>query len=240
MVTQSKTVFIQSLVVTIIIFLIGIAIGFWIESNRVDKTQLALLNSEISLLDEQVREINIKSFGISCSSAIESEFAFADRIYSEARLLEDYDSSNKFTSELNIIHKKYDLLRALLWAQSIELKEKCPESFHTAVYLFDYKTDDINLKAKQLTMSRVLSDLKQKYGDSVLLIPIASNLELESINLIKLKYEISDAPAIIIDEQKIISSEITLAELESIIFEKNDYENLSAAYRKVNVTSSPP
>jgi hypothetical protein len=235
-VTQNKTVFVQSLIVTIIVFLIGLAIGFVIESNRIDKTQLALINSEISLLDEQIRNLNIETFNVSCDLAVSSTFEFADRIYAEAQLLEKYDSSSKFTDELKIIHKRYDLLRTLLWTHSIEIKEKCPQQFHTVVYLFDYGTEEINQQAKQTAISRMLVDIKEAYGNSVLLIPIASNLNLESINLIKSKYGISETPAIIIDENKVITQDVTLAELEDIIFEQNDYENLEGrAYESINL-----
>jgi hypothetical protein len=236
MVTQSKTVFIQSLVVTIIVFLIGLTIGFVVESNRVDKTQIALINSEINLLDEQIRSQNIETFNISCDLAVANTFEFADRIYKEAQLLEKYDSSSKFTDELRIIHKRYDLLRTLLWMHSIEIKEKCPQHFHTVVYLFDYASEDIDQKAKQAAISRMLVDLKEAQGQSILLIPIASNLNLESIEIIKQKYGISKAPAVIIDENKVIKQDITLSELEDIIFEQNDFQRLSGiAYEEISL-----
>ncbi len=229
MVTQNKNVFIQSLAVTIIIFLTGLVIGFAIESNRVDRAQLALTNAEMSLLDEQIRNLNIGAFNISCDLAIESTFKFADRTYEEARLLEKYDSSNKFTSELLTAHKRYDLLRTLLWAHTIEINRKCASQFHTVVYLFDYGTEDIDQRARQAAISRMLSDLKMRHGGSILLIPIASNLELESIELIKSKYGISRAPAIIIDERKVVTKDVTLSEMEDIIFEQNNFHALAGS-----------
>lgn len=227
MVTQSKRVFLQSFLVTIIIFAVGLVLGFAIESNRIDETQLALLNSEISLLDEQIRNQNIKVFNVSCEAATTSMFNFADRIYEEARTLEQYDASSKFTEELEIVHKKYDLLRTMLWTHSIEMSERCPKQYHTVVYLFDYASEDIDLKARQGAVSRVLTDLKEKFGASILLIPIATNLDLESVEMIKTKYGISETPAIIVDETKIITEQITLSELEDIVFEKNNYQRLS-------------
>ena len=238
MVEQSKTVFLQSLIVTIVIFTIGLVIGFAIESSRIDRTEIALLNSEINLLDEQVRNLNIETFNVSCDIAIQSTFDFADRIYHEARLLEEYDLSSKFTNELEVIHKKYDLLRAILWAHTIETKEMCPHRYHTIVYLFNYNSENINQKARQAAMSRLLLDLKEKYGMSILLIPIASNLDLESIELIKTRYKISEVPAIIIDEKKVVSKEITLAELEDIVFEQNDYEIYSGViYEEISLSN---
>jgi hypothetical protein len=227
MVEQSRTVFLQSLFVTIVIFVIGLILGFSLESNRVDKTELAALNSEISLMDEQIRDINIGAFNISCELSKQSTFEFADRIYREALQLEKYDSSSKFENQLNIIHKKYDLLRMLLWTRAIEIKKNCPQEFHTVVYLFDYSIDDdLDKQAYQASMARLLNDLKEKHGGDVLLIPIAANLNLESINLIKQKYAILETPALIIDEEKVTGRGLTLEELENIVFERNGFENL--------------
>ncbi|MBU0907230.1 MAG: hypothetical protein KKE05_03680, partial [Nanoarchaeota archaeon] len=200
---------------------------------------LALMNSEISLLDEQIRSLNIETFNVSCDLAVESTFSFADRIYQEAQLLEKYDSSSKFTDELKIVHRRYDLLRTLLWAHSIETKNKCPQQYHTVVYLFDYASEDFDKKARQAAISRLLTDIKGEYGNSILLIPIAANLELESINLIKERYSLTEAPAIIIDEHKVVTKDITFTELRDIIFEQNNYEQLEGVIYREYLSSKP-
>lgn len=224
MVESIKSTFLSTLIITVIIFVIGLVIGFAIEGSRVDRTELALLNSEINLLDEQVRSRNIGAFNLSCGARVQSTFDFADRIYEEARTLERYDASSKFTEELRIIHKKYDLLRTLLWTHSIEIRDECSTSYHTVVYLFDYASEDFDQKARQAAFSRVLEDLKEDYGRSILLVPIAANLELESVDMIKERFGVAKGPAIIIDEEKVITEDVTLTELEDIIFEQNNYE----------------
>ena len=232
MVEQSRSVFLQALIVTIIVFIIGLVLGFSLESNRVNQSQVALLNSEINFLDEQVRTQNIRIFNISCDLEFESTFSFADRIYRDALTLEEYDSSSKFTNELINIHKKYDLLRIMLWTRAIEMKKSCPRKFHTVVYLFNYSTKDINTKARQGAMSRLLTDLKNKHGGDVLLIPVAANLNLESVNLILEKYDIKEIPAIIVDEDKVVKNDVAFNELEDIVFEKNNFESLEGVVFK--------
>lgn len=75
-------------------------------------------------------------------------------------------------------------------------------------------------------MSRLLADLKNKHGSGILLIPIAANLNLESVNLVLEKYEIKEIPAIIVDERKVVKDSVTFEELESIVFENNNYQEL--------------
>jgi len=64
----------------------------------------------------------------------------------------------------------------------------------------------------------MLEDMKEKNKDKMLLIPIAGNLDLASIDLILKDYGIEELPVILIDEDEIVSDLITFDELEQKIF----------------------
>jgi hypothetical protein len=211
---NSKHAFWQALVFTIVIFGLGFVLGFFLETYRADQVSFDVLNSEIDLLDEQLRNRVIDNFEIDCNIAIENTFEFADSIYYEALSLEKYDEAAKFSKQLKPIHKRYDLLRTMLWTESIDLRERCDREFHTIVYLYAYDSDDLEVEAEQLYLSNILLDLKEKYEKKVLLIPIAANLELSSVDLIKNKYKIEELPAIIIDEEVILYDIESFEELE--------------------------
>src|SRR3989338_8184405 len=108
---NTKHAFWQALIFTIIIFSIGLIMGYFLENSRADKIELSLLNSEISILDQQIRNRGITQFDIGCEEAKESTFSFANKIYDEAVQLEKYDSQAKFVQTTKILHKRYDLLR---------------------------------------------------------------------------------------------------------------------------------
>lgn len=215
---NSKHAFWQALIFAIIVFSIGLIMGFFLEQNRTEKIELNLLNSEINLLDEQIRSRAIENLKINCEISKSNMIAFADKIYEEAILLEEYDQSAKFSDNLKILHKRYDLLRVLLWLESVQFKEKCEDEIHNVVYIFEYNTEDLTQKATQASISRLLSDIKQKHGNKIILIPIAGNLDISSVNTILEKYKINSLPAIIIDEEKIIYGLPTFEELENKIF----------------------
>jgi hypothetical protein len=219
---NTKHAFWQALVFTVIVFVIGLIFGFFLESYRADKVQYILLDSEISVLDDQLRNKIIGDFDIDCDIAVKSTFDFADKIYNEAIKLESYDSASQFSESFLVLHRRYDLLRALLWAESVELREECEEDFHIVVYLYDYDTEEINIKSKQSFYSKLLLDLKNEYEEEIILIPIAGNTDLESVNLLLDKYNITEFPVIIIDESKIIDGVVTFKELENIVFEGNN------------------
>lgn len=212
-----KSVFWQALIFTIAVFAVGLIFGYFLESYRADKSEISLMNSEINLLDDQIRGDLVENSNMSCDLAKASTFSFADKIYEDAMQLEKYDSANKFNRDnLRIIHKRYDLLRMMLWEESISLKNRCDE-FHTLVYFFNYDPQDVDLRAKQAYYSRMLTDLKNEYPNEVLLIPIAANMDLASVDIATESYEI-ESPAILIDEQKVVDDVITLEEFEELVF----------------------
>ena len=51
-----------------------------------------------------------------------------------------------------------------------------------------------------------------------MLIPIASDNDLSSVNLIIEKYNIKELPTIIIDEKQVISGVVTFEYVEKVIF----------------------
>ncbi|MBX4196360.1 hypothetical protein KW805_02115 [Candidatus Pacearchaeota archaeon] len=212
---SSKHAFWQALVFTLIVFGLGIVLGYFLESSRADNVQMNLLHSEVDLLDEQLRSIARQDFNVSCAVSVHATFQFADRVYGEAAQLEEYDTASKFSDVLYLIHKRYDLLRMMLWTESVELKKQCPQ-FHTVVYMYAYKTNDLNVKAEQMSLSHVLQDLKQQHPD-VLLIPIAGDLQLNSVDLVLQSYTIHELPVIIIDEKQVVSQISSSSELEKYL-----------------------
>ncbi len=217
-----KNSFWQALLFAILVFSIGLLIGFFIEDGRIGEVERSIVKSEISLLDEQTRIKLVETSDIDCQTIKESYFEFADRIYLEVKELEKYDSSNKFRDSLKEIHKKYDLLRVLLLADSTYTNRKCEHDFDTIVYFFDYAVEDIETKARQATISRILTDLKEERGSDLLLVPIAGNLDLESVNMLMKKYSVVETPAIVVNEKKISDGEVpSIDEIEAYLDNNN-------------------
>jgi hypothetical protein len=215
---NSKHAFWQALIVAIAVFGIGITAGFFIESYRADSVKLNILDSEIRVLDEQIRERVLERGNVSCALSEKSLLAFADRIYGEAQKLEQYHGASKFSESFLILHRRYDLLRALLWQDSINHRVRCPSSFHNVVYLYEYGTDSVESRARQSYYSRMLAEIKTRAGNEILLIPLATNMNLSSVDILLENYDVTETPAILIDERYAVTTVITRDELERIIF----------------------
>lgn len=200
MLGNPKNVFWEALFLTVVVFFFGLLIGYAIEGNRLDDINVYYAQSELSLMDILALNSLIDMENSSCNELITSNLKFADRIYEEARTLEKFEGAGKLSDNLKLAHKKYDLLRTFLWVNAMKVKRECIENFSVVVYLYEQETEDLAQKATQNVWSKILFDLKQKEGAKIVLIPIAVDSGLASLNSLINKYEISSFPVVIINE----------------------------------------
>jgi hypothetical protein len=193
-----KRVFWEALLLTLVIFIFGILIGISSDLNDY------YTNSEISLMDVFALNSMISMNSGDCRVLTEANLQFADRIYKEAVLLNKYESAGKVTKEIEVVHERYDILRTFLWINSIETSQKCKENYSTVVYLYEYYSTDLAQKARQNVWSKILYDLKQKEGSNILLIPIAADSNLTSLNSLTNKFNITKYPVVVINEKDVI------------------------------------
>ena len=210
---SQKNVFWEALIIAVFIFGVGILLGLFIENSRAAKISDLYLESEINVLDVKVQTEVLNLQDVNCDSAVKENINFGNQIFEEARLLDDYEEASRISDTLKLQHKRYDLLRTLFWINSIKIKEKCGETFHTVIYLYDYKPSSAEEESKQEVISRFLQDLKKQKGDNIVLIPIAKNLDLISLDLLLSDYDTSAGSLIIVDEELVVSDLESLNEI---------------------------
>jgi len=200
---NQKHVFWIALLLTIFIFSAGILLGFMIENWRTSNIVSLYQQSELDLLDIRIQNDIYSLNKINCQTVVEENIKFADRVFEEAKLLEKYSESSRLSDTIILQHKKYDLLRTLFWMNAIKLKEKCKADYHNVVYIYDYQNPSIEIEAKQDVFSKLLQELKDKKGNKIMLIPIAGDNNLISVDLLMDLYGIkeNDLPVILIDEK---------------------------------------
>ena len=183
---------------------------------RSDDLSATFYQSETSLYDSLALGRLIGDNSTSCAELRKANIDFADKIYNEARELEKYDEKNKLTDSIKSVHRKYDLLRTLLWMNVIDLKKRCG-NIDSIVYFYSYGTDSIKIKSKQAVFSNVLGDLKEKRGNDFVLIPIATNQDIQSLSYLLGAYNMGESPAILINEKVAIYEPKTVSEIESYL-----------------------
>ncbi len=202
MLKSKKNVFWEALIITIVIFLAGLLLGMLAEISNTNKVSNLYLNSQISLSDAAATSSLLDNNSVNCEIIKKDNINVANRIYREAKILELYEDSGKLTDSMKLLHKKYDLLRALLWISNQKSLTRC-KNYDLIIYLYDYGTDNPAEKATQNVWSKILFNVKVQNKD-VLLLPIAANQNLTTVEYLIRKYDIRQFPAVIINDNKII------------------------------------
>lgn len=216
---NQKYTFLWALILTLIVFNIGIFLGYQLEKSRINKINELYAETDLYLLDQRIQADAFDAVTLNCDSALEENIKFADKIYEDARKIQKYESANQITAPIITEHKKYDLLRTLFWINSIKIKQKCSFNYHNVVYLYKYNTPTLDQVAKQRTWSNLLFELKQEKAEKIMLIPIAGDNELPSVSLLMDKYGIKEEelPVILIDERTKITEITDRSEIESYL-----------------------
>jgi len=198
---SQKWVFLKALIITLFVFNIGIYMGYMLENSRVNDINKWYLEAEMELLDQRIQKDALDLMELDCEILGEENIRFGDKIFEEALKISKFEEANRINEEIDFQHKRYDLLRTLFWMNSIRIKEKCKSDFHTVVYLYKYNEPTLEQKSKQRFFSKLLQELKEIYGNEILLITIAADNDLASVNLLVKKFEVSELPVILIDEK---------------------------------------
>jgi hypothetical protein len=210
MFSSQKHVFWQAFLITLLIFGIGVLLGVILENWRVSKVNEWYQKSEVSMIDIKLQSDIYSKGNFNCDFAARENIIFADRIFEEAKQLERYDTASRLTEDIKYQHQKYDLLRTMLFMNVVKIKEDCKLPYHDVIYFYaggDYRPD-MDTAARQGAFSKKLTDVKEEKGNSLLLIPIAVNRNLTSINIVLDNYNISKEhlPVVLIDEKIKIDS----------------------------------
>jgi len=175
------------------------------KNFEVDALDLKLQNYYYQILEQE-----------NCEIALEENIAFADRLYDEGLIIQKYEDINQITEDLLSEKKRYVLLKTELWLNSIILKNKCKEPIHTLVYAYSNFPGQAK-RAEQEAISNVLKEIKDKKGDKVILVPIAGDMGLRTIELLLKIYDINYLPSIIIDEEHILEGFHNPEEIEKYL-----------------------
>ena len=215
---NQKHIFLYALILTFIVFNFGIFMGYMLESSRINKINTLYLNAETELLDQIIQKDTLEILDLNCDILIEENIKFADRIYNEALLIQKYEDANRINDDIMFQHKRFDLLRALFWINSMKIKQKCNASYHNLVYFYKYNNPSLEQKSKQQFFSNLLREIKEKRGSNVMLIPLAADNDLPSINLLSEEYDITELPVILIDENIKITDVENIEDIEKYLY----------------------
>jgi len=204
---SQKYIFLQALIITLVVFNLGIYFGYKLESYRINKIDRMYFESEMLLLDQRLQGDSFDVANLNCDKVFQENVNFADKIFEEASIIGEYEKASRINQDIILQHKRFDLLRTLFWVNSIKIKNYCNLSYHNVVYIYRYNEPTFDQSSKQAVFSNLLLELKEEKGSEIMLIPIAGDGNLSSIDILLDSYGVKEFPSILIDE-KIILTEI--------------------------------
>ncbi len=199
MVVQSD-VFWKAFVLTLVIFVLGMLVGFWIDNGRVEEIRAEYKGMEISSNDARLQALYYQVFRNSsnfCEPAIQENLVFSEKVYSEGVRIERYEKINKLAPSLVTDKRRYILLKLQFWFNSIELKRTCKANYTNLVYFYSH----YNTTMPEHVQSKVLQEVKESCGPNLMLIPLPVDLNITTIDIIKKQYNITLTPTLLINEE---------------------------------------
>jgi len=211
-----KHVFLKSAAITAVVFLIGVYLGFVLDSMRVEEikgriTQIDNLWNDVRLMQSYIQKFSNRTDY--CDFLLEENLNVGNKIYQEGLIVEEYENTNRFASSLMLEKERYALLDLQFWINSIELKNLCNGNYSTVIYFYS----QYSKTAEQKFQDRVLWDLKQKCGPKIIYITFPADMNISTIEVVKNIYGIDKIPSILINEDILLNSPVTLGNIENYV-----------------------
>jgi len=212
-----KKVFLKTLALTLMIFIIGFFAGVLLDNLRLEEvksrlTEIDNLWNDARLLQYYIQRISDNKSSY-CNFLLEENLKSGDKIYNEGSKVEEIEKVNRFTPTIIVEKERYALLDLQFWLNSIDLKKTCNASYSTVIYFYSY----YNKTIEQNFEDRVLLDLKQKCGPQIIYITFPADMDISTIEVVKDIYNIQKIPAILINESTLLYSPVSMGELEKYV-----------------------
>jgi hypothetical protein len=193
-------------VLTGIIFIIGIFVGIQLDLMKSDGIQERYRQTEIDWFDVQLKSDYYKfnpADSDYCDIMIRSNMDFADKVYSRGLEIQRYEEQSKLLEGLRGDKRDYALLKFQFWLNAIKLRDTCNADYRTIIYFYKDAPTGIE-EVYQNTQSNILLELKDDYGQDLILVPLPIDLDIESVNLLVEQFNIQSTPTIVIDEEIVL------------------------------------
>ncbi|MFP4402172.1 MAG: hypothetical protein ACLFPL_02975 [Candidatus Nanoarchaeia archaeon] len=206
------------LILTVIIFSLGVLIGSQVEDFRIDnlENQFREESNKFTQIQAEIDYINFlieSEDNISCGTLTDSYLTSVEQLDDSVFRLENYQSTATFNQkQYRELQNQYFNLETRYFILAQSINTICPFSFDTILYFY---TDDENCPECE-DQGVYLDHIKNKYQDDVMIFSFDTQGSSNIVTLLRLNYDIDvfETPTIIIngEEQLGFSSSQTIEE----------------------------
>lgn len=194
----SWRVYTTAAVITLIVFSLGVGIGFFISNEKYDIMKSDLESIQLQQKDIEMEMILTNSLGSNSCKTLNYEIEKTATQSAElGQKVSYYDNEIIKNPDIGTIKRYYIINLIQLWSYWELFKKNCNSSVNTVLYFYAIKNCD-DCQAQGF----VLSYLKEKYPDKIMTFALDKDEDLYSLNLIKNTYNVTIAPTLIINNKK--------------------------------------
>ncbi len=192
-------------VITAIIFLLGIMLGFVIEGKRVTTVNDLFQEQRVEFSSSQLQYSYVTTLQSqeSCPAIYSIFFNNLKNLDTTAQRLEDYVKDSKINDEsFNVLKREYTIEQLRYWLLSKQARDVCQDDLVRVLYFFSVDEECAQCNDQAF----VLDYLKKLFGQKLLIFSIDATFEQEPmVKILKQQYNITQYPTLILEEQMIDS-----------------------------------
>ena len=201
--TISKDKYLIAGFLTLLIFSLGLVLGFLIDNARLNWSKSIAEEQEIDFSSLQLQYLYLSGLQEKNESCAVLKVALDQSIKDLSKSLDKFENYKKDTSlnkdQFELISRRYILDNLRYWLFARTSKERCNINLVTILYFYSGKYCDICPD-----QGVILSYYKKIFEEKLLIFPIDVDMEEKEsmITILKTIYVIDQYPTIVIEDQK--------------------------------------
>ncbi|MBI4143660.1 hypothetical protein HY486_00235 [Candidatus Woesearchaeota archaeon] len=182
-------------VITVLIFLLGIALGVVIDNARYRSSDIENRRQELEYNSLQFQSLYLSKLEQEKACPV-LQAALQSAISDLSESLEKVTNKESNSVELAYLTRKYLLDNLRYWLLAGESKKLCGLSIVSVLYFYSDSCDDCPEQGVLLTY------YKNVYGDRLLVFPIDIGVDEPMIRILQSQYNLTSYPALVVEGVK--------------------------------------
>lgn len=190
-----KWVFLKTGIITALIFIAGLFIGYYLDTSRSNFLENEILSLSVESESFTTSQLYLENNPNYCNITESRIHQIAKTVDNLGQDLASLEGKISFVNT-TYIDRRYFIYEIRFWLLAEEYKVRCGKNLTTI--LFFYGDDNQNSYDEGL----VITAMKDEFGNKILVFSFKENFDEPAVELIKQDYGISTTPTLIINKKK--------------------------------------
>jgi hypothetical protein len=196
------SVYVKALVITAIVFTLGISAGWYLDASRTQAAQAELNALRLQAEEARVGMVFFETFKSDPQfcSVFSSEMAAQLRsVGLLGEQLEALREANKLDASYYSLKRQYVLFNTELWLRAENLKKLCSGSSSSRVTTMLYFYPENADCGDCVAQARELLSLKSACPNELWLFALPTDFDVTVVEMLKQRFEIAGTPSLVVD-----------------------------------------